>query len=314
VAVTLRIAEHLSTEESGTAGISELAAAVHADRDSLHRVLRHLVSKGVFEEPQPGRIALNDGARQLLDPGLQTGLNLDGFGGRMAHAWSTLLSAVRKGEPAYHEAFGRGFWEDLEAHPELAAEFDALMGPGHGTPDAEVLVHPEDWSAVRSVVDVGGGTGMLLVEILRAHPDVRGVLVDLPRTVARAAEVFRAAGVEDRVTLAGQSFFDALPACADVYVLKKVLGDWPDREAAAIVKRCAEAAGAKGRVVIVSNAGPGEEAAPELLMLILRGGRERTVEELGALGAGAGLELCGVGRQGSGKVLLEFRAKSGAGS
>src|SRR3982751_2281990 len=85
VAATLRLADHI---DSGHTQIDELALAAGADASALHRVLRHLVSKGVFEEPQPGRFALNDGARQLLDPGLQTGLNLDGFGGRMAHAWS----------------------------------------------------------------------------------------------------------------------------------------------------------------------------------------------------------------------------------
>src|SRR5207302_8159760 len=120
----------------------------------------HLVAKGVFEEPAPGRFALNDTARPLLEPGIRLGLDLDSIGGRMAHAWGTLLSAVRTGRPAYHEAFGRGFWDDLDAHPDIAASFDALMGPsGHGTPDPEILVDPSDWESVRTVVDVGGGTG-----------------------------------------------------------------------------------------------------------------------------------------------------------
>ena len=80
--------------------------------------------------------------------------------------------------------------------PDLAAKFDALMGPGgHGVPDWRVLVNPADWEAVRTVVDVGGGTGSLLAEILRARPNVKGTLVDLPRTVARSAEIFKAAGV-----------------------------------------------------------------------------------------------------------------------
>src|SRR5450759_2236804 len=134
-----------------------------------------------------GRFALNEAARGLLEEPVRLGLDLDGFGGRMAHAWGTLLSAVRSGTPAYHEAFGRGFWEDLDAHPAIAAGFDALMAPaGHGVPAWHVLVDPADWESVRTVVDVGGGTGALLAEILRARPEVRGTLVDLPRTVARS--------------------------------------------------------------------------------------------------------------------------------
>src|SRR5439155_18130724 len=197
---------------------------------------RHRGSKGLFEEPEPGRFALNEAARGLLEESVRLALDLDSFGGRMAHAWGTLLSAVRSGKPAYHEAFGRGFWEDLDAHPDIAAVFDALLGPaGHGVPDPEVLVDPADWESIKTVVDVGGGTGALLAEILRARPQIRGTLVDLPRTVARSGEIFQMAGVADRVTAVGQSFFDPLPVGADLYLLKNVLSDWPDREATAIL-------------------------------------------------------------------------------
>ena len=113
------------------------------------------------------------------------------------------------------------------------------MGPsGHGIPDPEVLV-TGGWESVRTVVDVGGGTGSLLAEILRARPTVRGTLVDLPPKVARSLEIFQIAGVAERVTAVGQSFFDPLPAGADLYLLKNVLGDWLDREAMAILRRCA---------------------------------------------------------------------------
>jgi len=305
VAATLRIADYIA---AGNSEIDKLAALAGADRDSLYRMMRHLVSKGVFDEPARGQFALNEVARGLIEGPMRLGLDLDGIGGRMAYAWGTLLSAVRSGKPAYHEAFGRGFWEDLEAHPEIAASFDALMGPaGHGVPDPEVLVDPADWESVRTVVDVGGGAGALLVEVLRARPQVRGTLVDLPRTVARSAEVFQAAGVADRVTTVGQSFFDPLPGGGDLYILKNVLGDWPDREATAILRRCAEAARPSGRVVVFTGAGPGEDASPELLMMVLVGGRGRTLDEFREMAREAGLEVRAVGRQPSGRVIVECR-------
>jgi hypothetical protein len=123
--------------------------------------------------------------------------------------------------------------------------------------------------------------------------------------VARSDEIFRAAGVMDRVTAAGQSFFDPLPSGADVYLLKNVLSDWPDREATAILRRCAEAARPSGRVVIFTNAGTGEAASPELLMLVLAGGRARTLEELHAMARQAGLEVRAAGRQRAGRVIVE---------
>ena len=228
VVATLRVADQIA---AGTTDIKTLAENAGCDADSLQRVLRHLAGKGVFLEPAPGRFALNEAALELLDPVQQLSLDLGGIGGRMASAWGSLLSAVRTGAPAYHEIFGLPFWEDLEAHPDIAASFDALMGPpGHGTPDPEVLL-TGGWEEVKTVVDVGGGTGALLAEILRARPEIQGTLVDLPRTVARAGSLFQAAGVAERVRIVGQSFFDPLPAGADLYLLKSILNDWPDREA-----------------------------------------------------------------------------------
>jgi SAM-dependent methyltransferase len=305
VAATLRIAEHILT---GHTEIGDLAGIAGADRDSLHRVLRHLVGKGVFEEPERGRFALNEVAREMLDSSVRLGLDLDGIGGRMAHAWSTLLPAVKSSKPAYHEVFGRPFWEDLAANPKIAASFNALMGPaGHGVPDGQILVDPSDWATIRTVVDVGGGTGTLLAEVLRARPEVHGVLVDLPETVAQSRAGFEAAGVTERVTVVGQSFFDPLPAGRDVYVLKSVLSDWPDAEATAILKRCAEAAKPGGRVVVFTGAGEDDEAGPELLMLVLVGGKGRNLKEFRALALDAGLVVSAVGRQKSGKAIVECR-------
>lgn len=304
VVATLRIAEHIA---AGAADINALAAAANCNADYLGRVLRHLIGKGLFLETAPGRFALNDAARELLDPGWQLGLNLDGFGGRMAYAWGTLLKAVRTGEPAYAELFGHPYWEDLDAHPEIAAEFDALMGPaGHGVPDSEILLNG-DWESVRTVVDVGGGTGALLAEILRAHPEIEGVLVDFPKTVARAAQTFEAAGVADRVKTIGQSFFDPLPAGADLYVLSKVLNDWPDRETVAILKRCAEAARPSGRIVISGGVSPDDAPASLSIETVLLGGKTNTLAEFREHVREAGLEICAAGRQHSGRFVVECR-------
>ena len=306
VVATLRVARHLA---AGNGEIRQLAGACGADAESLQRVLRHLVSKGLFEEPAAGRFALNEAARGLLEDSMLLGLDLDSFGGRMAHAWGTLLSAVRTGKPAYHEAHGLPFWEDLNTHPDVAAQFDALMGPsGHGVPDPEVLLNPADWSRIRTVVDVGGGTGALLAEVLRAHPQATGTLVDLPRTVARSAEIFESARVGGRATTSGQSFFEPLPAGRDLYLLQKVLDNWPDPEAQTILRRCAQAASPTGRVLILSGVTPEEKASPELLMLVLVGGKHRTLSEFRALASEAGLAVRASGRTPSKRFVVECHA------
>jgi 2,7-dihydroxy-5-methyl-1-naphthoate 7-O-methyltransferase len=287
VVATLRIAEHI---DDGIDEIGPLAAAANCDAYVLHRVLEHLISKGVFQEPAPGRFSLNEAAKGLLDPAQRLGLDLEGIGGRMAYAWGTMPTYVRTGAPAYHEVFGRPFWEDLDAHPQVAASFDALIGPmGHGTPDADFQI-TGGWEPVRTVVDVGGGTGAMLAEIVRARPQIHGTLVDLPRTVARSGETFQSAGVAERVTAVGQSFFDPLPAGADLYLLRGVLNDWPDREAAAILRRCAEAARPAGRVVVLKSVGP-DRGTGMVIEMVLLGGKHRSVAEFRELARESGLEV-----------------------
>jgi 2,7-dihydroxy-5-methyl-1-naphthoate 7-O-methyltransferase len=302
VVATLRIAEHVA---AGSTDIDQLAAAAGCHADALHHVLGHLVGKGVFEERAPGRFALNDAARGLLDP--SRFLDLEGVGGRFAGAWATLLAYTRTGAPGYAEVFGLPFWEDLAAHPDIAASFDALMGPaGHGTPDADIPV-TGGWESVRTVVDVGGGTGAMLAEILRARRHVHGTLVDYPGTVARSAEIFQAAGVAGRVTTVGQSFFDPLPPGADLYLLRKVLNDWPDRETTAILRRCAEAARPGGRVVVLGGVAAADTPRRLTIEMVLLGGRNNTLAEFRGLAREAGLEVSAAERQPSGSFVVECR-------
>jgi hypothetical protein len=299
VAATLRIAEHLA---AGPADAAELAAAAGCDARALREILGHLAGRGVFAEPEPGQFALNDASRALLDPAFVIGLDLDGIGGRFAHVWGTLLTYARTGSPGYEAVYGAPFWEDLDAHPDIAASFDALIGPtGHGRPSLFELT--VGWDAISSVVDVGGGTGSMLAEVLRAHEHLRGTLVDLPRTVARSAEIFEAAGVSDRAAVSGQSFFDPLPAGADVYLIKNVLHDWPDRQTGLILGRCAEAARPGGRVVTIGAATP-DAGPPGLdLVTVLTGGRVNTLPEFTRLAAENGLEVVAARRQPPGFVV-----------
>jgi 2,7-dihydroxy-5-methyl-1-naphthoate 7-O-methyltransferase len=304
VVATLRIADLI---DAGIDQIGPLAAAAGCDSYALHRALTYLADKGVFEETTPGRFALNQVSRGLLDPQQRIGLDLEGIGGRMAHAWSTLLTYVRTGAPAYQEIFGLPFWEDLDANPEIGASFDALIGPvGHGTPNPEFQISG-GWESVRSVVDVGGGTGAMLAELLRKRPEIHGTLVDLPRTVALSAETFQTAGVAERVTTVGQSFFDPLPTGADIYMLRGILNDWPDAEATAILSRCAEAARPNGRVVVLGGVSADEARRSLVIEMVLCGGKHRTVTEFRELAREAGLEVLAAERQPSGYFVVECR-------
>ena len=300
VAATLRIPDHIA---AGHGEIGELAAVAGCDRDALHAVLGHLVSKGVFTEESPGLFSCNTAARQLAETAF---LDLGGIGGRMAHTWGTLLDYVRTGRPAYEKVFGLPFWEDLAAHPEIGAEFDQLMGPaGHGVPDFDIEL-ADGWDEIRTVVDVGGGTGSMLVSLLRRHPRASGILVDLPGTVARAAGLIEDSAVADRITVAGQSFFDPLPP-ADLYVLKKVLNDWPDDPTIAILRRCAEAARPAGSVVVLGGVAPDDAPHSLGIDMLVAGGKTNTLTQFADLARQAGLHVVAAAPQPSGHFVVECR-------
>ncbi|WP_208115948.1 methyltransferase [Labedaea rhizosphaerae] len=306
-AASLRVADHLT---DGPVALDELARRCDADADALARMLRHLICHGVFAEPDHGMFALNDKAEFLHSDhpsGMRVSLDLDGFGGQMDLAFTGLLHTVHTGEPAWQKVFGLPFWEYLAANPKMGASFDAMMSSA--TEFVMDAVSAHDWSTARHVVDVGGGRGVLLAAILGTNPSLRGTLIDLPDTVDRGRQYLAEHGVGERAEVVGQSFFDPLPTGGDVYVVSSVLHDWNDEASIAILHRCAEAAGAGGRVLVLEqHSSEGDRSAfaeMDLRMLVLAGGRERSVEEYTALVTAAGLTVTGVHTTPMGQVAIE---------
>jgi len=185
----------------------------------------------------------------------------------------------------------------LAEHPERGRIFDAAMNSVHGRESGAVL-EAYDLSAYRTIVDVGGGNGANLLEILRRYPSARGILFDLPAVVEGARPASSKNGLASRVEFAGGDFFEAVPEGADAYFLRHIVHDWDDVAATRILANCRAAMPPEGRVLVVENViPPGNEASfgkwLDLMMLVI-GGRERTEEEYRALFAGAGLRLCRV--------------------
>lgn len=301
VAATLRIADHI---EAGARTRAGLARATSADESALGRLMRFLACRDVFTEDEPGVYGLSDTSRLLLDnhpSRMRHWLDLEGASGRIdLAACGGLLHAVRTGAPGYDAVFGTPFWDDLAAHPELAESFNDQMAAVQGRLAPEVArAHP--WHEARRIADIGGGTGTLLEAVLRQAPDAHGVLVDLPGTVEGGTGRFAAAGLAGRTEVVAGSFFDPLPAGADVCLLSQILHDWDDKESVAILARCAEALAPGGRVAVVErvvaeDSGKRLNTEYDLRMLVFNKGRERTLEEFTALAAEAGLRPAGVTR------------------
>ncbi len=174
-------------------------------------------------------------------------------------------------------------------------------------PDYDVELS-DGWDAVRTIVDVGGGTGAMLASLLRQHPQACGILVDLPGTVARAGELIESLGVAGRVTVEGQSFFDPLPAGADLYLLKSVLNDWPDEPTVAILRRCAEAARPSQAAIAILGGVAADEMPRSLgIDMLVAGGKTSTLSQFTGLARQAGLDVTAARTQSSGRYVVECR-------
>ncbi|GAA0987403.1 methyltransferase [Acrocarpospora macrocephala] len=294
VAATLRVADAIT---AGVTSGPELAARLSVAADPLVRVLDHLVTAGFLRRDEDGTYALTDTGQWLRDDhpeGIRAWIDLEGAVGHADMSVVELLHTVRTGEPAFPRHFGRGFWEDLAEHPDRSASFDALMGR-QLTGEAPLVAAAYDWSALGEVVDVGGGNGSLLIALLRAHPTLRGTVLDLASPAATAARALAAAGLADRGRTQTGSFFEPLPPGAGGYILSRVIHDWDDDDVRRILRNCAHAARPNGKVLVIEDTGPedGESVSTEmdLRMLAYVLGRERSLDRLTALAHEAGLAL-----------------------
>ncbi|MFF1614489.1 methyltransferase [Amycolatopsis sp. NPDC058278] len=307
VAATLGLAEHAE----GTA--AELASATGTSPSALACLLDHLVTAGVFAfDAESGRYRPTDLGEQLRSDDAHRLLDIHAAAGRAELAFTDLLETITTGRPAYERRYGRDFWADIDAEPRLRRSFDAQMN-WRFQAQAPQIAERFDWSRFPRIVDVGGGDGLVLAEILRAHPALRGAVLDLAPSAAAAADRFAAAGLAGRAEAVPGSFFDPLPAGADAYVLSDIIHDWDDDHARTILDGCRRAAGESGTVVVIEPLRHGTSTAINLFMLMCFGGRERTVAELTDLAAESGLALRGTTKVSEGRTALEFGAAAETG-
>lgn len=309
VAATYSLADHIA---AGRTTAAVIAQAEEVNAEALEAVLGHLVTIGLLGRDGDG-YTLTDQAEPLRrdhPSGMRGLLDLTGAIGRADLCFVELAHVVRTGQPAYPVRYGVSFWDDLATDKSLAASFDQSMST-NVTRDAASIAQCYGWSKVEHLVDVGGGDGALLSTILTAHPTLRGTVFDLPETAARAQTLLTHRGLAQRADVRAGSFFDELPAGAGGYLLCSVLHDWHREAAVAILRRCAEAAGDRGRVFIMEETtadGQSPSTEMNLRMLAYYLGRERSLAENIALGQAAGMSLVGVHYATPTRVLIELRA------
>jgi hypothetical protein len=281
----------------GPVGSSELARATGSHEPSLYRVLRVLAALGVFEEHDSrtfGLTIVGDRRRRHAPFSMRSwAIFREALGG--VRSFEHIVETVRTGRPGFDIEFGQGVFEFVSQNSEAAAVHDAAMSERTAA-FAPSVADTYDFSEIRTLVDVGGGKGTLLAEILHRHPHLHGVLLEIPPVAARAKAVLDAID-PDRWEVVAGDFFERVPDGADCYMLANVLHDWDDSRSTEILSNCRRSMATGGTVLIIERLIPedGGDPIPTLLsdinMLVITGGQERTNAEYGRLLEAAGLKL-----------------------
>lgn len=298
----------------GARDATALASATRTNGPALRRVLRLLASVGVLSEEENGAFTLTPLGELLRSdvPGSMRAAMVM-FGGRTQDIWTDLMYCVETGEPAFRKRGEQDAFESIQRNPEDAATFDAAMAD-FTRMTAVAVAAAYDFGTLRTVVDVGGGNGALLIGILNANPALRGVVFDRADVVQRARANIEQAGLAERCTTVGGNFFERVSEGGDAYMLKHVIHDWDDERARAILTTCHRAMTPQAKLLIIEGVYPPRvepnlaargAAANDVNMLVCTGGRQRSEAEFRELFTAAGFSLARIVPTMAGACVIE---------
>jgi hypothetical protein len=294
VVAKLGIADLLASRAQN---VSQLAAVTESSERSLYRVLRSLAAVGIFRETDPKVFELTPYADALRSDAPNSFRNGAIFLGE-EWVWKVMgqmLYSVKTGNAAWAHVHGSDAFDYLADHPDHLEIFNRAM-TDMSVSAAPAIVEAYDFSPFKTIVDIAGGHGYLLAQVLKANSDLRGVLFDVEPVVAGAGSVIEKEGVTGRVEIVARNFFESVPSGADAYMMKHIIHDWNDELSLEILRNIASAMSEHAKLLIVEMVVPeGNEPhfskLMDLSMLVLPGGVERTKAEYHTLLADAGLRL-----------------------
>ena len=298
VAAKLEIADLLAKQPKSA---EVLAAATKSHAPSLKRLLRVLAAMGVLSEHTDGSYTLTQLGETLRTDSPQS-LRFWAMAPQCEEgyrAWGEIMHCIKSGENGFVHAWGIDGWEYRSTHPDYGTLYDQAMSNLVVSYNSDV-VQSFSFASVRKLIDVGGGDGSLLIELLRANPAMRGVLLDLPHVAKAAHERISNTGLSDRCEIAPGDAMESVPSGADTIVISRVVHNWADTEAIRLLANCKKALPLDGRLLLIERVLP-ELIAPsplmqslflaDLNMMIMHNGHERTASEFERLLKAAGFQI-----------------------
>ena len=265
--------------------------------ESLGRVLNVMADIGVLERDPSGKFAnseISDLLREDMEGSLRNYVLFRTDGSRLA-PWMELPSVLKSGQPAFESVHGTTSTDYRKQHPEFGVVFNKMMREVYQG-DGERIARGFDFGRFASILDVGGGLGHVLAQVLTAHAAISGGLYDLP-LVADGAEAFLTGqDLADRCQIIKGSFFDAVPNGYEAYFLKSVIHDFNDERAIQILTNCRNVINEEGRILVAEQIiDSSDDLYPDrytdLEMVVQTGGKERTRKDFEELFSASGLTL-----------------------
>jgi hypothetical protein len=297
VVAKLDVAEQL---KDGPLSPEDLARRISADPVALARVMRALVSQGIFRQKRNGKYALNGRSKALLNgEGSLRHMLMHHLGPTNWKNVGELLYTVQTGKEAFSRLYGKDIYSYLKENPEEYALFDRSMS-NLSELGLAPIVSAYNFGKFGTIADIGGGEGFLLSAILNKYPAANGILFDLPEALGKAASFLESQGTSSRIQVIPGSFNEPIRLSADLFILKNIIHNWDDEKAASILTNIAGGMKQGAKILIIDMIVPehGGSSTPSLLdiqMLVsFQTGRERTLKEFEVVVSLAGLKICKV--------------------
>ncbi len=283
--------------QDGPKSTAELAEATGTHQGSLYRLLSTLASLDIFVEVEPDHFAQTPLSNLLRPniPGSMYDVALIHGEEWQWHPWEAFSYSVQTGKTAFDHVYGESLWSHLSKNPAFGEHFSKAM-TGFSMQVNVPVTMAYDFSAINTLVDIGGGHGSMLTTILKANPHMRGILFDAPHVIEEAHSIIAASEVADRCTLATGSFLESVPTGADAYIMKQIIKDWDDEQCIQILSNCRRAMKSGGKVLVVEPVLlPGKQMVTnkliDLQLMVVLSGQERYENQYRHLFQAAGLRL-----------------------